>query len=168
MIYIIIYLIAIIAANLTVGIFGPWVSIVNAFLFIGLDLTARDALHDKWHNNHLVRNMASLIATGSILSWILNKGAGQIALASFLSFALAVTVDTIVYGLLNDYPKMIKINGSNIPSAAVDSISFPLLAFGWPPLIPIMIGQFLAKVLGGAMWSIVLMKLTFTREPQRQ
>ena len=39
------YLVAIIAANLLVAKFGPAISIVNAFLFIGLDLTARDKLH---------------------------------------------------------------------------------------------------------------------------
>ncbi len=42
--------------------------IVNAFLFIGLDLTARDRLHDVWRSNYLVPKMIALIAAGSILS----------------------------------------------------------------------------------------------------
>lgn len=46
MLYVIMYLVAIVLANLTVAAFGPRMVIVNAFLFIGLDLTARDRLHD--------------------------------------------------------------------------------------------------------------------------
>ena len=42
------YLAAIVAANLTVSAFGPTWSIVNALLFVGLDLTTRDKLHDAW------------------------------------------------------------------------------------------------------------------------
>ena len=92
MIYVIMYLAAIVAANLTVAYFGPAISILNAFLFIGLDLTARDALHEQWNGRHLVRNMALLIASGSLLSWFLNHDAGQIALASFLAFVAAASV----------------------------------------------------------------------------
>jgi uncharacterized PurR-regulated membrane protein YhhQ (DUF165 family) len=154
MIYVILYLAAIVLANLTVAMFGPQMTIVNAFLFIGLDLTARDRLHDAWRGNHLFLKMTALIATGSILSWLLNRDAGQIALASFVAFALASTVDAIIYQLLGDYPRWLRINGSNIPSALVDSIVFPTLAFG-AFLWPIVLGQFLAKTLGGFAWSLV-------------
>jgi hypothetical protein len=42
-----------------------------------------------------------------------------------------------------------------VPSAAVDSIVFPTIAFGgFLPLITL--GQFAAKVAGGAVWSIIL------------
>lgn len=154
MVYIIMYLIAIVLANLTVAAFGPNMVIVNAFLFIGLDLTARDRLHDAWRGNHLVPKMAALIAAGSFLSWLLNRNAGQIALASFVAFAAAATVDAIVYHLLGKYPRWLRINGSNIPSALVDSLVFPTLAFGaFLPMI--VLGQFIAKVLGGFIWSLV-------------
>jgi hypothetical protein len=146
---------AIILANLTVAWFGPGVTIVNAFLFIGLDLTARDKLHDAWKGRHLWRKMAALIAAGSLLSWLLNRDAGQIALASFVAFAAAATVDALVYHALGRYPRWLRINGSNIPSAAVDSLLFPTLAFGG--FLPwITLGQFAAKVTGGLIWSIVL------------
>lgn len=154
MIYVILYLIAIVLANLSVAAFGPSMVIVNAFLFIGLDLTARDHLHDAWHGNKLLPKMTALIAAGSILSWLLNRNAGQIALASFVAFAAAATVDAIVYHLLGKYPRWLRINGSNIPSALVDSLVFPTLAFGaFLPLI--VLGQFIAKVLGGFAWSLV-------------
>lgn len=154
MIYVIMYLAAIVLANLIVAQFGPNSAIVVAFLFIGLDLTARDQLHEAWRGNRLFLKMAVLIATGSLLSFALNRNAGPVALASFVAFAAAATVDTLVYHLLGKYPRWLRINGSNIPSAAVDSIIFPTLAFG-AFLWPIVLGQFLAKTLGGFVWSII-------------
>lgn len=154
MLYVILYLVSIIAANLLVAAYGPTVAILNAFLFIGLDLTARDNLHDAWKGNRLFLKMTALIASGSILSWLLNRDAGQIALASFAAFAAAGTVDAVVYHYLGGYPRWLRINGSNVPSALVDSLIFPTLAFG-AFLWPIVLGQFLAKVLGGFVWSLV-------------
>jgi hypothetical protein len=154
MIYVIMYLVAIVLANLTVAAFGPNMVIVNAFLFIGLDLTARDRLHDAWKGNQLLPRMTALIAAGSILSWLLNRNAGQIAIASFVAFGAAAVVDTVIYHILGNYPRWLRINGSNIPSALVDSIIFPTLAFG-AFLWPIVLGQFLAKTLGGLIWSLV-------------
>jgi hypothetical protein len=154
MTYVLMYLVAIVLANLTVAEFGPRLVIVNAFLFIGLDLTARDRLHDAWKGNRLLPKMTALIAAGSILSWLLNRGAAQIALASFAAFAAAAVVDTAIYHALGNYPRWLRINGSNIPSALVDSIVFPTLAFG-AFLWPIVLGQFLAKTTGGFIWSLV-------------
>ena len=62
---IILYLVAIILANLSVAHFGPSVAVVNAFLFIGLDLTARDALHERWHGRHLARLALSALRAGA-------------------------------------------------------------------------------------------------------
>ena len=154
MLYVILYLVAIVLANLSVAAFGASVTILNAFLFIGLDLTARDQLHEAWRGNNLLLKMAALIAAGSLLSWVLNRDAGPIALASFVAFASAATVDTIVYQLLGGLPRWLRINGSNVPSAAVDSLVFPTLAFGGF-LWGITLGQFAAKVLGGFLWSLL-------------
>lgn len=151
------YLAAIVAANLLVVRFGPGVTVVNAFLFIGLDLVTRDRLHEAWHHQELVWKMALLIATGSVLSWLLNRNAGQIALASFVAFALSAVTDTLVYslGIRRGWKWLTRSNASNLASAAVDSIVFPTLAFGG--IMPwITLGQFLAKVFGGLLWSMVL------------
>mgnify|MGYP003352540858 CR=1 FL=1 len=51
MIYSVFYVLALVIANLTVAVFGPWFSVINSFLLIGLDLTLRDKLHDKWNGN---------------------------------------------------------------------------------------------------------------------
>ena len=63
-------------------------------------------------------------------------------------------MDALVYHRLGKYPRWLRINGSNVPSAAVDSIIFPTLAFG-SFLWAIVLGQFLAKTLGGFVWSLL-------------
>lgn len=151
------YLMAIISANLLVAFFGSNISILNAFLFIGLDITTRDALHEKWHN-HLWFKMLLLIGSGSLLSYLLNYNAGPIALASFAAFLASGLVDTLTYSLLGSKSKMVKVNGSNVVSSLVDSIVFPLLAFGWPLMWWIVLGQFVAKVAGGYIWSLILFR----------
>ena len=153
--YVLAHLAAIVAANLSVAHFGPSAIIINSFLFIGLDLTTRDKLHDAWHGRRLWPRMTALIAAGSILSWIVNRDAGQIALASFVAFAAAGIADTGAYVLLSRRPWWQRVNGSNVVAAVADSVIFPTLAFG--SLIWLIIaGQFAAKVAGGAMWSVVL------------
>lgn len=159
MILITLYLSAIVLANLSVAYFGPGVAIINAFIFIGLDLTTRDILHDRWHGRNLWRNMFALIATGSIVSALLNRNASQIALASFVAFSAAGLADTLIYMMLNDHRRVWRINGSNVVSSAVDSAIFPALAFGFPLLFPIMAGQFVAKIVGGFVWSFIVVRI---------
>jgi hypothetical protein len=149
------YLAAIVAANLSVATFGPNVTIVNAFLLIGLDLTLRDRLHEAWRGRWLVPKMALLIAVGGAISYALNAGAGPIALASTVAFAAAASLDAVAYALLEPYRRLVRINGSNVVGAAADSLIFPTLAFG--SLMPaIVLGQFAAKVAGGFLWSLIL------------
>ena len=155
MVTISLYLIAIVLANLSSTFFGPSASIANAFLFIGLDLTTRDKLHEEWKNRGLVWKMGLLIAVGSLLSYLINRNSAQIAIASTLAFAAAALTDGVVYHWLSDRTKMQKVNGSNAASALVDSVVFPTVAFG--SLMPlIVIGQFAAKFFGGFLWSILL------------
>ena len=149
-----IYALAMTVANLSISHFGPWVSPINAFLFIGLDLALRDLLHQKlkaWQ-------MGCLIAGTGLLTYILNPAAGMIAIASAVSFTAASVVDWAVFAKLTG-TWLKRANGSNIAGAAVDSIVFPTLAFG--VLMPGIIAmQFAAKVLGGAVWSALLMYRT--------
>jgi uncharacterized PurR-regulated membrane protein YhhQ (DUF165 family) len=158
------YLAAIVAANLSVAAFGPSISIVNAFLFIALDLTAGDRLHEAWRHNGLLPKTALLIASGSALSYalalLLPSSAppdvvARIALASLIAFALSAALDRLCYHLLRDRAYLVKVNGSNLVSAAADSLIFPTLAFG--ALLPwIVMGQFAAKVIGGTLWAYLL------------
>lgn len=153
--YVLMYLFAIVLANLSSAAFGPGASVVNAFLFIGLDLTARDRLHEQWKHKHLARNMAMLIAAGSVLSFIVDAAALPIAIASLLAFSAANVADTLVYHLLGKFHPVVKVNGSNAVSALADSLIFPTVAFGgFLPLITL--GQWVAKVAGGFVWSLIL------------
>lgn len=155
MTYILLYLGAIVAANLSVATFGPSAIIVNAFLFIGLDLTCRDKLHDLWKNDHLITKMGALILAGSLLSWLVDRDAGRIALASAIAFGLAAVTDALLYSTMHRWSWLKRSNGSNVGSALVDSIAFPTIAFGsfMPAIIA---GQFVAKITGGFVWSLIL------------
>ena len=152
MIYPAIYIAALVTANLLVAWIGPWFSPINAFVLIGLDLSLRDKLHEQWKNDKLVLKMGGLIATASVVSYLWNPAAGPIALASFVAFALAMSADTMAYHFLRDKPWMVRSNGSNVAGAAVDSITFPTIAFGglMPEIVAL---QFISKICGGAIWS---------------
>lgn len=151
------YLAAIVAANLLVARFGTVVVLPVGFLLVGLDITGRDFLHETWTKNRWLK-MTLLIAAGSVLSWLLNRDSGKVALASFLAFAGAGIVDTLTYTLLRKTMFLVKVNGSNLFSAFTDSALFLTLAFGtfMPGLV---LSQFAVKVAGGFIWSLVLRKI---------
>lgn len=141
-------------ANLSVAAFGPWISPINAFLLIGLDLALRDWLHVRLR----AWQMGCLIAATGLLTYFLNPAAGMIAVASATAFTAAAVVDWAVFARLSG-SWMRRANGSNIAGAAVDSLVFPTLAFG--ALMPHIIAmQFVAKVAGGAAWAYAIQKTT--------
>jgi len=145
-----VYAAAMILANLSAATWGPKVTPINAFILIGLDLTMRDWLHVRlkaWQ-------MGLLIAGTGLLTYALNPTAGMIAVASSVAFTAAALVDWAAFTRMKG-SWLYRANGSNIAGAAVDSMLFPLIAFGaFMPWIVLM--QFAAKVAGGAMWAAVL------------
>lgn len=154
MIYVSLYLVAIVLANASIAAFGASIAPLNAFLFIAFDLTARDALHDAWQYNHLWLRMFALVLTGSLLSALL---APAIALASFSAFLAAGLVDALVYQAVRRYPTLVRMNVSNAAAAAVDSVVFVALAFGTNPLLwGIILSSYAAKLTGGLLWSVVI------------
>lgn len=152
--YIAAYLAAIIAANWSVSHWGPQAAVYNAFVLIGLDLVCRDRLHDMWAGRMLWPKLAALVAIGSFLSWWVGDASGRIAVASAAAFAAAATIDAIVYHLSSRVEWLERCNRSNIAGAAVDSIAFQSIAFGWA--FPFIFAQFVAKVAGGLVWSLIL------------
>jgi uncharacterized PurR-regulated membrane protein YhhQ (DUF165 family) len=157
MIMVIAYLVIIVLANLSIAHFGPSSSIINAFVFIGLDLILRDGLHQRWHRRNLWGKMFVLVVAGGVISYILNPATARIAIASSVAMSCAALMDAVVYSKLYRRGWLIKANASNIGGATIDSIIFPILAFGGFPVL-IIIGQMAAKILGGAVWSVVLKK----------
>lgn len=144
------YILSMTAANLLVDQFGPAISPILAFLLIGLDLALRDWLHVRmkaWH-------MGCLIGSAGLLTFVLNPAAGQVAMASAMSFTAAALVDWGAFLKLRG-SWLFRANGSNVAGAAVDSLLFPTIAFG--ALMPhIVLMQFAAKVAGGAVWAYVI------------
>lgn len=148
-----IYAIAMTAANLIISAFGPWVSPINAFFLIGLDLALRDWLHVRLK----VWQMGALIASTGVMTFVLNPAAGHIAVASAAAFTAAALIDWVTFIRLRG-SWLIKANGSNIAGAAIDSLVFPTLAFG--VLMPQIVAmQFVAKVAGGALWAWLISKV---------
>ncbi len=148
-----IYAMAMTLANLSIAQFGPWVSPINAFILIGLDLALRDWLHVRLK----VWQMGLLIAGTGLLTFALNPAAGMIAVSSSFAFTAAAVVDWATFAKLKG-SWMCRANGSNVAGAAVDSLIFPTLAFG--VLMPHIVAlQFVAKVAGGAVWSWLLARV---------
>lgn len=160
MILVVVYLAAITAANLLVAHYGPAIAPWTALAFIGLDLTCRDTLHDRWTHGRTWK-MGALILGGSAVSWLVNlwlldlPNVNRVAAASAVAFLASASADWAVYQLAIRRPWWQRVNGSNVVGAAVDSLLFLPLAFGQVVPGP-MVGQFLAKVAGGALWSIPL------------
>lgn len=165
MLAVLIYIAAIVVANLTVAEFGPWVSPINAFFLIGLDLTLRDHLHDQWRGAALWPRMLGMILVAGALSYCLNPATGVIAVASVVAFCAAALVDAVVYQAASKRSFMQRANASNAAGALVDSIIFPTIAFGG--LLPQIVAmQFAAKVAGGFVWSWVIWRFKQKTAPQ--
>lgn len=146
-----IYVSAICIANLLVFKFGPMMSIVNSFVLIGLDLAIRDRIHDEIGVYGAI--IMSIIA--GVMSYLLNPAGGMIAVASVVAFVSAATADGVTYHIYRRTGWIYRANISNASGASVDSIVFPAVAFGeFMPLI--ILGQFASKVIGGAIWSLLL------------
>lgn len=153
---VLVYAAAMALANLSVATWGPWVSPINAFVLIGLDLALRDWLHVRLK----ALQMGALIASTGLLTYALNPAAGMIAVASACAFSAAALVDWATFARLRG-SRLFRANGSNVAGAAVDSLIFPTLAFGvlMPHIVTL---QFVAKVAGGAIWAFLLQRMTRT------
>lgn len=156
---ILIYAAAMTVANLNIAHFGPWVSPINAFVLIGLDLALRDWLHVKLKPTQ----MLALIAASGAITYALNPAAQHIVIASAAAFTLAALADWRAFAMLGGSWLRRSI-GSNVVAAVVDTAVFSALAFVLLSPAPkplevvaqIAALQFAAKVAGGTLWSWLL------------
>lgn len=156
---VLIYAAAMTLANLSIAQFGPWVSPINAFLLIGLDLALRDWLHVRLRAGQ----MLGLIAASGALTYALNPSAQHIVIASAAAFTLAALADWQTFSRLRG-TWLRRSLGSNVVGAAVDTAAFAALAFvllapNPKPLevvAQIAALQFAAKVAGGSLWAWLL------------
>lgn len=153
-----IYILTLVIANTVVAYFGPVSTPIVAFVLIGLDLTLRDRLHDQWQGRQLWPRLLALIASAGLLSYVLNPTSGPIAIASVLAFSAASLADAVAYQLLAGRSWAVRVNGSNVVGAAVDSLIFPLIAFG-AAMPSIVFAQWIAKVVGGMVWALLIARM---------
>lgn len=158
------YLAAITAANLITTEYGPEASVWTALGLVAFDLVARDVLHDVWTGWRRWLGLAVLIGAGSVISYLINADAAQIAKASSCAFAAALLVDTVVYQLARQREWLERSNVSNIAAAVTDSIVFVAVAFPGPVLWDIVRDQSLAKIGGGLAFTL-LIKWALSRRP---
>lgn len=147
------YLVAAVAANGLVAVFGPWVLPLTGVLIIPFDMTARDVLHERWSGPWLWPRMVGLVATGSALSIVAAPPA--VCVASGVAFLVAGLVDAVAYRCLEGRSKLVRMNGSNAVASVADSVVFLVVAFGGI-LIPVVVSQVALKVGGGLVWSVVM------------
>lgn len=156
---ILIYAMAMTAANLLIAHFGPWVSPINAFFLIGLDLALRDWLHVRLRQ----WQMFTLIVVSGLLTYVLNPSAQHIVIASAAAFTLAAFVDWSVFARMTG-TWLRRSLSSNVAGAAVDTVAFSALAFvllspnprPMDVVMQIAALQFAAKVAGGSLWSLLI------------
>lgn len=158
MLYVTIYIGTLVGANLAVAWLGPAAMPLIAFLLIGLDLTLRDRLHDRWSGRDLWPRMFGLIVAAGAVSYLLNPASGPIAVASVVAFSLASLADAAAYHFLEGRSWSIRANGSNVIGATVDSLVFPVMAFG-SALPSIVLAQLAAKVVGGMFWALLIVRV---------
>jgi queuosine precursor transporter len=149
------YVLAPAAANLIIGHYGPEAVPAVSFFLVGLVITTRDILHERWRGNHLTAKMAAAIMAGGLLSVAANPGVVRIAIASVVAFIVSEAVNALVYEpmLRRGVPFLGRVNAGNVANAALDSALFVTLAFGFAPWIIAV--QIVAKVGGGFLWSLV-------------
>lgn len=110
----------------------------------------RDAFADLVGPRRAVAQLA-LIAAGAVLTYLLNQDAVKIAIASVVAFAASESVEAVVYVALRDRPWMTRAPVSACIGAAVDSVLFITLAFGFSFQLAFL--QWVAKTAGGWFWA---------------
>lgn len=150
------YLGAIVVANFVVAAWGQAALPFTAWVLIPFDLVTRDVLHEKWSKQPggWVARMIALIATGSVLTAALAWEARQVAIASFVAFLLAGATNALIYHWLRERTRFVRMNTSNAGAAVIDSVVFPVVAFGLADTSGwLCASQAGSKFFGGLFWS---------------
>lgn len=157
------YLAAVVAANLLVKHFGATYSPVIAFFAIAAILIFRDQFADLVGQRWLAQFLQlGLIGVGALLTYLFNQDAALIAKASVIAFAASETSEQIIYFLLRRRPWMDRAPFSAVVGAAVDSVLFITIAFGFT--FTIAFAQFTAKVAGAWLWARAIQAVKERRE----
>lgn len=152
---ILIYVAAVVLANLLVLWFGKYGLLLSSSLLIPFDFVMRCYFHERWKGATLILKLGVLILSAAVATYIINRESLPIALGSVSGFIVANIIAGMVYQSLIDKPPLYKVNGSDLVAIAVDSVVFQAVAFGvFDPWI--MFGQTAIKFLGGLLWYWIL------------
>jgi uncharacterized PurR-regulated membrane protein YhhQ (DUF165 family) len=155
MIRIILYLTAFIIANFLVLFFGKYGLLLSSLFLIPFDFVMRCLFHEKWKGKELILKLGLIVLSASVLTFLINFNAQNIAIGSAGGFIAAQIFAGIFYQLFIKKSYFIKVNGSDAVGILVDSIVFQFLAFGTFNIY-IMISQFILKIFGGLFWYWIL------------
>ena len=152
-----IYLIAFVLANLIVLYFGSIGLIFTALFLIPFDFVMRCIFHETWKGIELILKLGLIVIVASLITFVINRNAINIAIASSVGFILAQIFAGIFYQFFIKKSFFVKVNGSDAIGILIDSLAFQLIAFG---IINynILVGQFLLKLIGGFFWYWVIFK----------
>jgi len=146
-----IYLLAFIFANLIVLRYGKTGLIFTALFLIPFDFVMRCMFHEQWKGKELILKLGGLIITASLLTYFINSGSKNIAIASAVGFISAQIVAGVFYQLTIKKSYFIKVNGSDFFGIIFDSIIFQMIAFSAIDT-SITISQTILKIVGGLFW----------------
>jgi queuosine precursor transporter len=152
----IIYIIAVLAANYTATWFIPlpiFGTVSVGTLIFGITFTQRDRVHR--YGRKAVYAMIMLAAVGMVLESLLLEVPWRIILASFIAIVLSEAADTEIYHQLLHRSWLQRVTGSNLVSIPLDSLLFNLIAFMgvFEPamLVAIIFGEIVTKFTTGAL-----------------
>lgn len=152
------YLCAIVVSNIIVARWGQPALVVTAFVLIPFDFVARDILHGRWRDDKLWIRIGGLVVIGGAITVALNLEALRVASASVAAFGLGVVVNTLLYSLLWPIPRFKRMVATNSVVSAIDSVVFPLLAFGSVSIM-LSLAQCLSKAVGAVVWAGIVTKV---------
>lgn len=149
------YLLAFVLANFIVLYFGKVGLIFTALFLIPFDFVMRCLFHEQWKGVELILKLGLLVGVASILTYVINKDAANIALGSVFGFVSAQFIAGVFYQSVINKSYFIKVNGSDAIGIFFDSLVFQFVAFSSiDPIITI--SQFTLKIIGGLFWYWVI------------
>jgi len=121
---------------------GPLLIPGGAFC-IPISLLLRDGLH----LHHPRTSLGAALLLGAFVSTLLGGQVPRVALASVAAFVVSFAVDTWVFDLCWRRAPEVRMRLSNWASLPVDTFVFVPIAFaGLYPIVPLMLGQLVAKL----------------------
>jgi uncharacterized PurR-regulated membrane protein YhhQ (DUF165 family) len=138
---------------------------INA-VFFGLIMGLQDRLYELWRKDYLFFKMLLLIVSGSIVTFLTNyyiymgsPGVNYaLGVCGFAAFGLSRLIDFLVFHFFRKCSLSASITFSKFISGLLDPIIFfatsTLFGYYWDGAIPL----FLSLVIGGIIWSYLLIK----------